>query len=54
MQHLDSAIRAISMNQVLPLSELANSKSLPAYQEHSMACASQMVELVECGCKGLT
>jgi len=47
MQHLDSAIRAISMNQVLPLSELANSKSLPAYQEHAMACASQMVELVE-------
>ncbi len=47
MQHLESAIRAITMNQVLPLSELANSKSLQAYQEHAVACAGQMAELVD-------
>lgn len=35
------------MNQVLPLSELANSKSLQAYQEHAMSCALQLVELID-------
>lgn len=47
MLHLESAIKAISMNQTLPLSELANSKSLQAYQEHAMSCAAQMVELID-------
>lgn len=47
MKHLESAILAINMNQVLPLSELANSKSLQAYQEHAMSCALQLVELID-------
>ena len=33
--------------QVLPLSELANSKSLRAYQEHALSCALQLGELTE-------
>ena len=47
MKHLESAIMAIAMNQVLPLSELANSKSLQAYQEHAISCATQMSELID-------
>lgn len=47
MKHLESAIVAIRMNQVLPLSELANSKSLQAYQEHAITCATQMIELID-------
>jgi talin len=47
MKHLEQAILAIAMNQILPLSELANSKSLQAYQEHAISCAQQMLELVD-------
>jgi talin len=47
MKHLEQAILAIAMNQILPLSELANSKSLQAYQEHAISCANQMLELVD-------
>ena len=47
MKHLESAILAVNMNQILPLSELANSKSLQAYQEHAMSCASQISELID-------
>jgi talin len=47
MKHLESALLSVAMNQKLALSELANSKSLQAYQEHAISCANQITELVD-------
>jgi talin len=47
MKHLESALLSVAMNQKLALSELANSKSLQAYQEHAISCANQIAELVD-------
>jgi len=47
MKHLESAILSVNMGQKLPLSDLANSKSLQAYQEHAISCANQVMELVD-------
>ncbi len=47
MKHLESAILSVNMGQKLPLSDLANSKSLQAYQEHAISCANQIMELVD-------
>jgi talin len=47
MKHLESALLNVAMGHTLPLSELANSKSLQAYQEHAISCANQITELVD-------
>jgi talin len=47
MKHLESALLAVAMNQKLPLSEIANAKSLQAYQEHAISCSTQIMELID-------
>ena len=47
MKHLDNSLLSVAMNQPFALSELANSKSLEAYQEHAISCANQIMELVD-------
>jgi talin len=47
MKHLESALIAVAMNQKLPLSEIANAKSLQAYQEHAISCSTQIMELID-------
>ena len=47
MRHLESALVSVAMSHKLALSELANAKSLQAYQEHALSCATQLASLVD-------
>lgn len=42
-RHLEGALVAVRMNQLLQLSEIAEAKSLQTYEEHAINCAQQVI-----------